>query len=135
MPIIITGIERTLRALGSAAENDGRKIAGVLDQSAQMIYKRSQKYVPVDTEALKKSGRVTNNGKKGFGARSAVEYGGPGAPHAMVVHERTEVPHASPTCAKYLERASRELRGSITALLRQRMLVMGANSTRVRDYV
>jgi hypothetical protein len=135
MPIIITGVERTLRALGAMGDKDGKAIAAVLDQCADMILKRSQKYVPVDTAALKESGRKTYNGKKGFAARYTTEYGGPGAPHAMVVHERTELKHAEPTCAKYLERAVRELRGSMTALLRKRMLLIEPNSTRVKDYL
>jgi hypothetical protein len=77
MPIQVTGVDRTLRGMKSESNKIGMKIATGLDKAADMVLKRSQKYVPEATGALKKSGRKETGGV-GLGAWARVTYGGPG---------------------------------------------------------
>ena len=66
---------------------------------AQKIYMVSQTLVPVDTGALKKSGKIRINSDGTY----RVEYN---TPYAMFVHEIIENRHETPTQAKYLEDAA-----------------------------
>lgn len=127
--IQVEGVQGALRALKKMSDKDGQAIEEVFRKIRKTIHARADKYVPVQHGRLKASGTDTDNGKKGFGHQSTVEYGGPTAPYAMIVHERTMVPHAPPTCAKYLSRAMRELRGTMTAMLK-RQLVATVQGTR-----
>lgn len=93
-----------------------------MQRAAEIVYKRSQVYVPVDTTALKKSGRVVADRAGPFAQTYSVIYGGVGVvgpvagtvnptnvnmdvDYAWYVHENLHVHHAYPTQAKYLERA------------------------------
>lgn len=77
------------------------------------IFAESQIQVPVDTATLKASGRVMEPeiigdemvGVIGYAYGSAVSprTGRPVWAYALPVHERTEVHHAPPTKAKFLE--------------------------------
>lgn len=116
------GLERVLKTIAKQKAGLAVNIREGLLKIAQLVYIRSQKYVPVDTGVLKASGKVVDNGKEGFGAEVAVIYE---APYAIYVHERTDISHAEPTQAKYVERAVRELRGTATSLLRRQFTVRG----------
>lgn len=113
-------------AIGKATVEDARKIDDGLERCAGVVLRKALKYVPVDTRDLYNSGRVEGNGKPGFGARWYVMFGGvwgfvrDGWVHyALYVHEDLSVSHAPPTCAKFLERAAREVRGTCTSILRR----------------
>lgn len=69
-------------------------------KEAMMIFRASQKIVPVDTGALRSSGTVEGpkNGEVLIG------YGGPAASYAAIVHEDLEARHKEGKTAKYLER-------------------------------
>lgn len=72
---------------------------------AEPIFKESQRLVPVDTGRLKRSGFVTTRKRSG-GHILQIGYGRYGRPfYALFVHERTDLRHASPTQAKFLEAA------------------------------
>lgn len=118
--IRIDGIQKTLTAWGKATKKDADAIEDVLFAGGETIGKKADYYVPVDEGDLKKSKRVEKTGK-GFGTKVNVAYGGPSAPHAMIVHEAPEMVHAPPTCFKYLERATRESRGTLAAMVKRRM--------------
>lgn len=70
-------------------------------------YELSQMYVPVDTGNLRATGliRVTEEGNTIVGN---INYGGPDAPYAAIVHERMDLRHTPPTRAKYLQSAMEE---------------------------
>lgn len=69
------------------------------------VMEESQRLVPVDTGRLKRSGFIETRRTSG-GAVAAIGYGRFGVPHyAGFVHERVDIPHASPTQAKFLEQA------------------------------
>lgn len=122
MPIVITGLEATLKAMKAKDKAVGTNIAAGLKKCAEILLAASQKLVPVDTEALKKSGRVVVKGV-GLGATATVEYGGPEAPYAYVVHERLDLKHAPPTQARYLADAVPKVRGTMTAALKRQLTV------------
>ena len=109
---------QVMQAFEKTKNNDGRAIEGALRRAAQIVYELSQRYVPVDTGALKASGYVEYNGKTGLAAAFAVVYS---AKYAIYVHERTDIPHHNPkeASAKYLERAARERFGVIRSLVRR----------------
>ena len=76
-----------------------------------ILAKARDVYCPVDTGALRASGEVVGpiaTGGAGTDLSAQVNFGGPDAPHAIVVHERQDVYHEPPTQAKYLERARNE---------------------------
>lgn len=86
-----------------------RKIAPeVLEEALQPTFEKSQRYVPVDTGALKATGRILTT-RKGRSFRTEISYGGDGLLHyASIVHELTHLQHKAPTRAKYLESALNE---------------------------
>lgn len=116
----VTGVEMALRAIGKAKTKDAIAVADGLEKCANIILRKSNFYVPVDTEALKKSGRVEKSGS-GMGARAEVVYGGEDAPYALYVHENMQAAHAAPTQAKFLERATRETRGAWASVLKREL--------------
>jgi len=72
------------------------------------IFNKSQRYVPVDTGALKISGemKVEQKGEKVIGT---IGYGAGGDPfYAAYVHEMTELKHDPPTRSKFLQAAVEE---------------------------
>ncbi len=61
--------------------------AGV-DKAAKILLARSDHYVPEDKGNLRYSGRIVSSKlTKGHIALASVEYGGPDAPYALMVHE------------------------------------------------
>lgn len=118
---VVTGVDRVLSALRTKVANTGINIDEGLRKCAGVVLRKSYQYVPVETGALKASGRISDNGKKGFATQVKVEYGGPGAFYALYVHEDLTKFHEPPTCAKFLERAVRETRGTCAAILKRTM--------------
>ncbi len=82
----------------------------------QPIFDESQRLVPVDTHKLKSSGFVEVRTEPRSGRISAqIGYGRFGKPfYAGFVHERTDLNHAPPTQAKYLEAAINKHIGDFT---------------------
>lgn len=71
----------------------------------QPAFDESQKLVPVDKGVLKQSGFL-KAARTNTGASVALGYGFGGNPvYAAHVHERLDIPHKSPTQAKFLESA------------------------------
>lgn len=114
----VTGVEAIVRAIGKATSETAIKIDEGLQKCGAVILKKALYYCPVDTEALRKSGRVEVTGK-GFGAKVSIVFGGDTAPYSLYVHENLEANHAAPTCAKFLERAVRETRGTCTSIIKR----------------
>jgi hypothetical protein len=127
MKILIENAETVLRASGKARERDAIAIAAGLTKCANIVLRKSRGYVPVETGALKSTGRVDTEGV-GLGASATVSYGGPSPSgptnvfYALIVHEDLTKTHEPPTCARYLARAVRETRGTCANVLRRAML-------------
>jgi hypothetical protein len=119
------GLEACIKAIGKAKADVGKTIAESLEKCGQVVLKKAKYYVPKDTRALELSGQVVVTGK-GLGTKVLVTFG---TDYAVPVHERLDLKHAEPTCAKYLERAVRETRGTCASIVR-RDLQAGVNITK-----
>lgn len=94
---VIANMEKTIKRV-----QEGNETA--VGNLAQLIFARSQFYVPKDTTMLEKSGDVTVS-SAGNKALATITYGGGIVDYAVYVHEDLEAKHQSPTSAKFLERA------------------------------
>lgn len=113
----VEGLQTFVRAVGKAKAAIKLSMAEGVKKCAEVILKKSQVYVPVDTGDLKRSGRVEVSGS-GMGAKAAVIYRDP---VAVIVHEDMEAQHAPPTQAKFVERAVRESRGTCAAIMKREL--------------
>lgn len=78
---------------------------GAIIFALRPIFAESQVLVPVRTGKLRRSGFLEAK-MTATGARGAIGYGKGGNPdYAAHVHERTDIPHKSPTRSKYLTAA------------------------------
>ncbi len=133
MPQYVTGVQAVMRTFKTATANVNRTIKDSLERCGGVVLRKANFYVPKDTLALMNSGRVVTTGRA-FGAKSAVIYGlgttedvglmmaaggSSGVDYALYVHEDLTKQHAEPTCAKFLERAERETRGTCVSILRR----------------
>lgn len=105
MKVIFPDLERLQRALAQSGPEGARVAAKALRNEAQEAMAHSQDEVPVDTGALKASGRVrpdtgVYNGPDGVFVE--LTYGGTGTEYAIYVHENLEAHHPHGK-AKYLE--------------------------------
>lgn len=119
--IHITGVHQVMRAIGKAKVEDARKIDDALTRICGVVLRKAIPYTPIETGALRESGRIEVTGK-GFAARGEVVFGGPTAHYALYVHEDMTKKHVEPTQAKFLERAARETRGTAASILQRTML-------------
>ena len=96
-----------IKLLGDAIARIPQEMPHVLEKAiyeeAWVIFKESQKLVPVDTGALRASGFVHAPKKENDRVFVRVTYGGPAAHYALYVHENLYARHDAPTQAKYLE--------------------------------
>jgi hypothetical protein len=131
LKVRIVGSEDSLRrALEQLSVYETGFVTGAQEAllaAANVVFNKSQEYVPVDTGDLRSSGVVTEYGQKWsagggwtghmtetpgtFGVM--ISYGGRGVDYAVIVHEDLRARHAPPTSAKYLERAVNELAPSL----------------------
>jgi hypothetical protein len=118
MPVEVTGIQETLRAIGRAKSKDAVAVNVGIEKACQMILKASIPLCPVEFGPLRASGVVVVEGS-GLGTRGRVEFGGSSAPYALYVHENLQAYHAPPTGAKWLEKATRRVRGAIASVVKR----------------
>lgn len=111
----VEGVGRVVRAIGKSKQDDAIRIADGIEKCCQVILKKSNYYCPVATGATRASGEVVVTGR-GFGTRGLIHYN---TPYVVFVHENLQATHAAPTCAKFLERATREMRGTCASILRR----------------
>lgn len=117
----VTGVQTAIRAISKARTEAAIRIVDGIDKCCDSALKKARFYVPKDTMALHDSGRKEVTGS-GMGAKGRVIFGGPSAPYAIYVHEIQENQHAPPTCAKFLERAVRELRGTMSNIMKREII-------------
>jgi hypothetical protein len=122
MPVMVTGVNETIRAMKKMVAGDAIRIIDGLEDSARDILKLGNHYCPKKTGALVRTGAWVSTGS-GFGAIVGINYGGPDAPYALWVHENLEAMHIFPTCAKWLERATRECKRKIERHIKRKMSV------------
>lgn len=128
----VDGVDLAIRAFGKMKTEDGIRIADGLAKCGAVIYRKSQKYVPVERGYLKATGNVVTTGR-GLHAVTTVNYGGlsvngQDVHYAIYVHENLTATHAPPTCARFLVRAARETRGTCASIIKRNMLVSDIRS-------
>jgi hypothetical protein len=105
MKVIFPDLERIQKALAESGPAGAKVAAMALRSEAQDAFAASQDEVPVDTSALKKSGRVrpeTGVFTRGGEVYVELTYGGAATEYAIYVHEDLEANHPHGK-AKYLE--------------------------------
>jgi hypothetical protein len=89
-------------------------VGAAIYQEAQIEMTESKRRCPVDTGALRASGRVAQPVRRGRNISVTLSYGGSSAPYAIYVHENLEANHAMPPFqggqAKFLESVLNESR-------------------------
>ncbi len=149
----VEGVHSVFRALEKIRDTAVPVIRDGLVEAATNVLILAKYYCPVDTGALRESGRVQildNLGTTGAQLRVEILFGGKvgyappkgmgysaaeqrgvrdkdfGGPehligqvvyYAVYVHERTDLEHAAPTGAKFLERAVRENWRNVTQIM------------------
>jgi hypothetical protein len=134
MNVKITGIDHVVKAIARKKEGVKVKIHTGLVKAAYVILSKARYYCPISPAgsrdhmgnwqppgALRASGQVLSVERPGFGSEARVSFGGLAAFYALWVHELTEYAHASPTCAKFLERAVRETRGTAKQMVQREL--------------
>lgn len=89
--------EATISAVGQA-----------LNEEAQIMFRNSQRRVPVDFGDLRRSGTILPPRKVGNYWELEMGYGGAAKDYAMVQHERPDFKHKNGRTWKYLEIPVRE---------------------------
>lgn len=88
-------------------------------EALELPFELSQEYCPVDTGALISSGQLKVRREGRGRVRGTINYGGPQAPYAAIVHERTDLNHKHPTRAKFLQSAMEETLGTFIDVIEQ----------------
>lgn len=117
MPVKVEGLQRCLTAFQKTREGDSGNIAIGIQKALAVIGRKADYYCPVEYGDLRASKKEEVTGK-GFGAKGIITYT---APYAIPVHENLDATHAEPTCAKWLERAARETKGTQTSILHRQV--------------
>jgi hypothetical protein len=124
----VTGVSSFFKILERHKKDTGQKLEDGMLKYAMVVMKKGDYYCPKDTLDLVNSGHIIVEGK-GLNVKFRVTYGGEDAPYALWVHEDLEKYHEPPTCAKWLERAIRETRGTGKSIV-QRELQGGVRLTK-----
>lgn len=105
MKVIFPDLERIQRAITASGPEGVKVAARALRNEAQEAFAASQDEVPVDTGALKASGRVRPESgvySRGNDVYVEITYGGTAIDYGVYVHENLEANHPHGK-AKYLE--------------------------------
>lgn len=108
-----------LEQLGMSVMNEAIAPA-VYAEANILMTKIKRDDVPVDTGALRSTGQVKQPEITGSAVRVELGFGGPAAPYALFVHEKTEN-HHNVGRAKYLEAPVNEYAGQFETNLATRI--------------
>ena len=93
MRLRLTGLDEVRKRVERAQEAAPSEIAGALNEEAERVMTRAKRLTPVDTGTLRASGIVESPEFRRFEVIITLGFGGPAAPYAIFVHERTEIRH------------------------------------------
>lgn len=100
-----TGDKELKRSLENLARQFPKETGKALRSvGTEKIYEPSQALVPVETGALRDSGRIRATTAQSRGVSLKISYGGSEAPYAVIIHEDLRLKHPNGGSAKYLER-------------------------------
>jgi hypothetical protein len=119
----IQGVSRLLQVFENRRKQAPLELREKLHDAGDVILAKALYYVPKDTLALAKSGRVSVAGDAVTDKMEVtVEFGGDVdgtvLDYVVFVHEDMEAYHAPPTCAKFLTRAYRETKAEVAKIIR-----------------
>lgn len=101
-------------------EVDGA-MAQVLNEEAQLIFRDSQRLVPVKTGVLRASGQIVTPRKKGNNWEVVIGYGGAASSYALEQHENLLYRHKEGKSAKYLEVPAQQRSANMPNAIRNRL--------------
>jgi hypothetical protein len=123
-----TGTARLEKNMIGSADGVFSGAAKGTRQLANQAFRISQVLVPVETGALRSSGRVVSARVGAYTYRSSILYGGASYPrvvdYAVYVHEILDHKHAPPTQAKFVETAYHQAKAAAGQTIK--MYVSGA---------
>lgn len=93
----------------------------VLMEEAQLIFRESQRLVPVKTGVLRGSGRIIPPRLKGTKYEVVIGYGGAASAYALKQHENLQYAHKEGKSAKYLEIPAQQRVNEIPDAIRYRL--------------
>lgn len=111
----VNGYAEVLAALRNVRKEAGMRMEDAIGVCAATILRKSNYYVPVDTERLKKSGTIMTR-DHGLHVKAFIIYD---TWYAVFVHEILWYHHKPPTQAKFLERGRRETQPACARILNQ----------------
>lgn len=118
--VTVEGLDRLKRKFDRIKIDGDAEIGRALYLEGERIMMVSKHLVPVDTGVLRNSGHVAPLTRESGGWLVVLGYGGPAAPYAQAVHEKTNVPHKVGQ-AKYLETPAVEAAADIPGRIRDRL--------------
>jgi hypothetical protein len=93
----------------------------VLMEEAQLVFRESQRIVPVKTGILRASGMIVPPRKKGTKWEVVIGYGGAASSYALEQHENLLYRHQEGKSAKYLEIPTQQRRQKVPDAIRYRL--------------
>jgi hypothetical protein len=119
-------LERQLRRLGT---NAPAALARELFTEASLIMTEADKIVPIDTGALRLSGRVEQPRINGSSVSVQMGFGGPSAAYAFFVHEAVGANFKRPGAqAKFLEKPTKEAARGMAGRIARRLKLKSGKS-------
>lgn len=93
----------------------------VLTEEAQIIFRESQRLVPVKTGVLRASGQIVPPRKKGSNWEVVIGYGGAASSYALEQHENLRYRHKEGKSAKYLEIPAQQRSAQMADAIKNRL--------------
>lgn len=100
----LTGTREVMRNISHIADSFPARVGAAIRTETESILESSQEVVPVDSGALKATGRVSDVNREGDDFSVEITYGSPEVDYAAAVHENLDVSGAG---GKYLEQPLR----------------------------
>lgn len=101
--IELVGAEDLAKILALAGAKAVPALKQALTEEAQIVFRDSQRLVPVDTGTLRRSGIIIPVRERGNLIEVAMGYGGAASSYALRQHENLQYRHKKGQQAKYLE--------------------------------
>ena len=115
----VEGIDRTKGKLEKLAKENKQKLRDGMWTAGRFLLRESQKLVPVDTGALKASGKVLVRNNSDDAPEYIVTYGNGEVSYAVYQHENLDYFHETGQ-AKFLEQPAREYRKTMIDMVERR---------------
>lgn len=118
--IKIEGVELVEKGINKTRSQLEKGFERGMKEAGRLLLRESQKIVPVDTGALRASGRVRSEGK-GVDIEVIVSYS---TWYAIYVHEILWYYHKPPTQAKFLETPFRRLKSRLIDIIKKEINIL-----------